>query len=112
MVPVPATVEPGFKLYAPAPNSSVADAHKPDLRVRTPGQEALDGHKVIIGDLESAAVHVEGDDFPVVAGLDSGSHLLLIAFPSETGVLFLAVAGLAYRHGMPPGLVVDSTFIP
>ena len=80
----------------------VADADAPDLGIGVAGQQALGSGQGIIRHLEGAGVHVEGHDLAAIAGLHLGAHLLLVKGGAAAGMLFFAVAGLGFRHGVFP----------
>jgi hypothetical protein len=83
-------------------NRTAADADAPDLSVRVDEQQAVASLKRRFGYLERAAIHVDGDDFPVVAGFDRRSDFLLIHFLAASGVFLNGVARLPDRHDSTP----------
>jgi hypothetical protein len=83
-------------------NRSAANADAPNLSVRVGKQQAVASLKSSVGYLEGAAVHVDGHDFPVIAGFDHRSDFLLVHFPAASGVFLNGIARLPDRHDSSP----------
>jgi hypothetical protein len=83
-------------------NGAAADADAPNLSIRVGDQQAVASLKRSIGYLERAAVHINGDDFPVIAGFDRRPDFLLIHFSAPSGVFLYGVARLPDRHNSSP----------
>jgi len=59
-------------------DSAVADPNAPNLSVRATGKQSATGGKGVFAHLERTGVHIDGDDFALVASFNLWPHLLLV----------------------------------